>query len=282
MKLHWMAFGAALAGLWSAPALAARQRTSEDRPDRRQDGAARSVRQTNIGRFRHGPRYATGGTWKVAGRKLVVIEKDSQTKPDVGRNLLNEAYNDDGADIAVGGTSSAVALAMLPVAHDNKKVFVVEPAVADSITGDKWNRYIFRTVPQLDPGCGVERAGHRQTRHVGGDACPGLCVRPRFRHRIPHRARSDRRQARVRGICAAGHDRLHRVVSAHLRRARQGAGPQDHLSSTGPAAATRCRRSRRSIRNDWESEISTGGNILPALAAYKDFPGLEGAAYYVL
>jgi branched-chain amino acid transport system substrate-binding protein len=27
-------------------------------------------------------------------------------------------------------------------------------------------------------------------------------------------------------------------------------------------------------------ELSTGGNILPALAAYKRFPGLEGAAYY--
>ena len=27
-------------------------------------------------------------------------------------------------------------------------------------------------------------------------------------------------------------------------------------------------------------ELSTGGNILPALAAYKRFPGMEGAAYY--
>ena len=27
-------------------------------------------------------------------------------------------------------------------------------------------------------------------------------------------------------------------------------------------------------------ELSTGGNILPALAAYKRFPGLEGATYY--
>ena len=34
---------------------------------------------------------------------------------------------------------------MLPVAEDNKKILIVEPAVADSITGDKWNRYIFRT-----------------------------------------------------------------------------------------------------------------------------------------
>ena len=41
--------------------------------------------------------------------------------------------------------SSAVALAMLPVAQEYKKVLIVEPAVADAITGDKWNRYIFRT-----------------------------------------------------------------------------------------------------------------------------------------
>ena len=34
---------------------------------------------------------------------------------------------------------------MLPVAEERKKVLIVEPAVADSITGDKWNRYIFRT-----------------------------------------------------------------------------------------------------------------------------------------
>jgi branched-chain amino acid transport system substrate-binding protein len=27
-------------------------------------------------------------------------------------------------------------------------------------------------------------------------------------------------------------------------------------------------------------ELSTGGNILPALAAYKRFPSLKGAAYY--
>jgi branched-chain amino acid transport system substrate-binding protein len=38
-----------------------------------------------------------------------------------------------------------VALAMLPVAEEYKKILLVEPAVADSITGDKWNKYIFRT-----------------------------------------------------------------------------------------------------------------------------------------
>ena len=89
--------------------------------------------------------YATGGTMTVAGKKIVVIEKDDQGKPDVGKSLLATAYGDDKADIAVGPSSSGVALAMLPVAEEYKKILLVEPAVADSITGDKWNRYIFRT-----------------------------------------------------------------------------------------------------------------------------------------
>src|SRR6266705_2335960 len=55
------------------------------------------------------------------------------------------AYGDDKVDLAIGPTSSASALAMLPVAEEYKKLLLVEPAVADSITGDKWNRYIFRT-----------------------------------------------------------------------------------------------------------------------------------------
>jgi len=45
----------------------------------------------------------------------------------------------------VGTTSSAAALAVLPVAAEFKKILIVEPAVADSITGENWNRYVFRT-----------------------------------------------------------------------------------------------------------------------------------------
>lgn len=101
-------------------------------------------KQTQTG-FMMGLDYATGGTMSVAGRKLVVIEKDDQGKPDVGKSLLAAAYGDDKADIVVGPTSSGVALAMLPVAEEYKKILLVEPAVADSITGDKWNKYIFRT-----------------------------------------------------------------------------------------------------------------------------------------
>src|SRR4051812_17804421 len=92
-----------------------------------------------------GLEYATGGTMQVNGRKIVLIEKDDQGKPDVGKSLLQAAYADDKVDLAIGPTSSGVALAMLPVAEEYKKILLVEPAVADSITGERWNKYIFRT-----------------------------------------------------------------------------------------------------------------------------------------
>src|SRR5258706_15115878 len=77
--------------------------------------------------------YATQGTMTVAGKKIVVIEKDDQGKPDVGKSLLAAAYGDDKADIALGPSSSGVALALLPVAEEYKKILLVQPAGADSI-----------------------------------------------------------------------------------------------------------------------------------------------------
>jgi len=102
------------------------------------------AKQTETG-LRLGFEYATKGTMEVDGRKIVIVTKDDQGKPDLAKSALAEAYEDDGVDIAVGTTSSAAAIAMLPVAEEHKKILVIEPAVADQITGDKWNRYIFRT-----------------------------------------------------------------------------------------------------------------------------------------
>jgi branched-chain amino acid transport system substrate-binding protein len=102
------------------------------------------ARETESG-FMLGLEYLTRGRMTINGRAIKVIVKDDQSRPDLGRTLLAEAYGDDRVDIAVGTTSSASALAMLPVAKEYKKVLIIEPAVADAITGDKWNKYIFRT-----------------------------------------------------------------------------------------------------------------------------------------
>src|ERR671932_178394 len=59
------------------------------------------AKQTETG-FRMGLEYLTKGTMTWQGRKVVVIVKDDQLKPDLAKTLLEQAYEDDGADIAVG------------------------------------------------------------------------------------------------------------------------------------------------------------------------------------
>jgi branched-chain amino acid transport system substrate-binding protein len=108
-------------------------------------GPLEAYAKQTVNGFQMGMEYATKGSMKVLGHPVQVVVKDAQGKPDIGKQILTEAFKDDKVDLAVGGTSSAVALAMLPVANEFKKIFIVEPAVADSITGENWNRYIFRT-----------------------------------------------------------------------------------------------------------------------------------------
>ena len=47
-----------------------------------------------------GLEYATGGTMEVNGEKIVVIEKDTQLKPENGKALLEEAMAASGVDVA--------------------------------------------------------------------------------------------------------------------------------------------------------------------------------------
>jgi branched-chain amino acid transport system substrate-binding protein len=108
-------------------------------------GALEVYAKQEVTGFNLGLEYATGGKMEVLGRKIQVIVEDDQIKPDVAKRLITKLYADDKVDLVVGGTSSASALAMVPVAAEFKKVYLVEPAVADSITGEHWNRYIFRT-----------------------------------------------------------------------------------------------------------------------------------------
>jgi branched-chain amino acid transport system substrate-binding protein len=236
------------------------------------------AKQTSAG-FAMGLEYATGGTMAVGGRKLVVIEKDSQLKPDVGRNLLNEAYNDDGADIAVGGTGSAVALAMLPVAQENKKILIVEPAVADSITGDKWNRYIFRTGRNSSqdaisnalaigkPGTVVATLAQDYAFGRDGVAAFKEALAPTgaklvFEEYAPT-ATTDFTASYQRIFDALSKEKGRKVIFEIWA----GAGnPFTALKAMNPE--------RLGI------SLASGGNILPLLAMYKDFPGMEGAAYY--
>jgi branched-chain amino acid transport system substrate-binding protein len=219
------------------------------------------AKQTETG-LRMGLEYATRGTMTIGGKKIVLIVKDDQTKPDVAKAMLQEAYEDDKAALAIGTTSSAAALAMLPVAEEQKKILIVEPAVADQITGEKWNRYIFRTARNSSQDAisnalaiGKEGVTFREALAKTGAKLAAEEYAP---------VATTDFTAPAQRLFDALKDKPGRKIIWIIW---AGAGdPLTKLQDMDPK--------RLGI------EISTGGNILPALAAYKRLPGMEGATYY--
>ncbi|MBI5260465.1 MAG: substrate-binding domain-containing protein [Bradyrhizobium sp.] len=236
------------------------------------------AKQTETG-LQLGFEYATKGSMTLDGRKIVIITKDDQGKPDLAKAALAEAYQDDKADIAIGTTSSAAALAILPVAEENKKILIVEPAVADQITGEKWNRYIFRT-------------GRNSSQDAISNAVaigkPGVTV-----------ATLAQDYAFGRDGVAAFKEALAKT-GATLAAEEYAPTNTPDLTAVGQrlSDALKDKPGRKIIWVIWAGagnplaklqdmdpkryaiELSTGGNILPALAAYKALPGMEGATYY--
>ena len=234
-------------------------------------------KQTQTG-LQMGLEYATGGTMMVAGRKIVLIEKDDQGKPDLGKSLLASAYADDKVDLAVGPTASNVALAMLPVAEEYKKILLVEPAVADSITGEKWNRYIFRTgrnssQDAISNAVAVDKDGV-SIGVLAQDYAFGRDGVKAFKEAL-HKAKIVHEEylpmtttdftAGIQRLIAALKDRPGRKIIAVVWAG--GTPPFNALADAD-------------LQKRYGIEVGSGGNILPAMVAYKRFPGMEGATYY--
>jgi branched-chain amino acid transport system substrate-binding protein len=222
--------------------------------------------------------YATNGTMMVAGKKIVVIEKDDQGKPDLGKSLLATAYSDEKVDLAIGPTSSGVALAMLPVAEEYKKILLVEPAVADSITGDKWNRYIFRTGRSSSQDAisnavtvdqpGTQIATLAQDYAFGRDgvkAFKDALKKAKIVHEEYLPPTTTDFTAGFQRIVDDMKDKPGRKVIFVIW---AGANP--------PFA----KLADLDLKKRYNIEVATGGNILPAMVPFNNFPGMEGAAYY--
>ncbi len=95
--------------------------------------------------FYLGLEYATNGTMEVAGRPVVVIERDNASDPETGVSQARELIEAEGAEIIVGNISSGVALAVMPVVEENDVIFIAEPAAAPQITADNFSPNTFRT-----------------------------------------------------------------------------------------------------------------------------------------
>jgi len=237
------------------------------------------AKQTETG-LMLGLEYLTKGAMALDGRKVTVLTKDDQGKPDVAKSLLEQAYADDKVDLAIGTTASGSALAMLPIAEDAKKVLIVEPAVADSITGEKWNRYIFRTARNS-----TQDALATSVAFGSGDVSIATLAQDYAFGRDG--------VAALKEALAATHSKAKVVFEEYA--------PQTTTDFTASAQrlfdALKDKPGRKVIAFIWAGphplakiadlkperygiELAPGGNILPVMKQFRQYPGIEGAIYY--
>lgn len=229
--------------------------------------------------FKMGLEYFTKGTNKIMGRDVEILVEDTQLKADRAKMLLTKLYSDDKVDLAIGPTSSGVALAVLPVAQEFKKILIVEPAVADSITGKNWNRYIFRTgrnssqdaisnaVAISKPGVSIACIG--QDYAFGRD---GIAAYKRAAEKlgakVVHEEYSDPKgtdfTAPIQRIIEALKDKP-KPKYVWVIWAGKG-GPIPQLIDAG--------------LDKYGIEIASGGNVLAALKMMKPLKGMQGSIYY--
>lgn len=230
--------------------------------------------------FELGIEYATDGTGMVKGVPIEIIHKDTQFKPDVARAVLAEAYGDDEVLLAVGATSSGVTKGLLPIAEEYEKILLVEPAVADSLTGPDSNRYVFKTSRNssmdmqaqalaLNPDENLYVATLAEDYAFGRDginafkaALDGSGATVVTEEYIPQ-GTTDFTAATERMFNALKDKEGRKVILIYVA---GGGDPMGKIQAMQP--------------DRFGIEISTGGHILPVLPTYKQVPGMEGAIYY--
>jgi branched-chain amino acid transport system substrate-binding protein len=229
--------------------------------------------------FKMGLEYFTKGTNKILGRDVELVVEDTQLKADRAKMLLTKLYSDDKVDLAVGPTSSGVALAVLPVAKQFKKILIVEPAVADSITGSAWNRYIFRTgrnssqdaisnaVAVSKPGVSIACIG--QDYAFGRDGIAAYkAAAEKLGAKVVHEEYADPKgtdfTAPIQRIIEALKDKPEPKYVWVIWAGKGGPIPQ--LISAG--------------LDKYGIQIASGGNVLAALKLMKPLEGMQGSIYY--
>jgi len=229
--------------------------------------------------FKMGLEYFTKGTNQLIGRDVELVVEDSQLKAARAKMLLTKLYSDDKVDLAIGPTSSGVALAILPVAQEFKKILIVEPAVADSITGKNWNRYIFRTGRNSSQDAisnavaiskpGVSIACIAQDYAFGRDGVAAYKkAAEKLGAKVVHEEYSDPKgtdfTAPIQRLIEALKDKPAPKYIFFIWAGK--GGPMPQLIDAG--------------LDKYGIELTSGGNVLAALKAMKPLKGMQGSIYY--
>lgn len=80
---------------------------------------------------------------KILGRRIEVISADTLNKPDVGSTIARKWFDSEGVDAVVGGSTSAVGLAIQAVAREKKRIFLITDPGSSAFTGKACSPYGF-------------------------------------------------------------------------------------------------------------------------------------------
>ena len=86
---------------------------------------------------------AAGG---IKGRRLELLVRDSQLKPELGASLVRDLITRDHVDYLIGPDSSAVGVAVTNVARQYKKVVMMTIPNTPRLTGELFHPYFFTIV----------------------------------------------------------------------------------------------------------------------------------------
>ena len=150
--------------------------------------------------------------------------------------------------------------------------------MADSITGDKWNKYIFRTgrnssQDAISNAAALDKPGTviatlAQDYAFGRDGVKAFKDALKSA-KIVH----EEYLPQTTTDFTAG---IQRVVDALKGQPGRKVIEVIWAGGTPPYNAL----AAQELAKRFNIEVFTGGNILPAMTAYKNFPGMEGATYY--
>ncbi|MDM8522863.1 ABC transporter substrate-binding protein, partial [Desulfococcaceae bacterium HSG8] len=125
----------------------------------------------------------------LLGRKIEIIPIDNTLNPDVAVQKVSELLRKEPVKYVLTGLGSHIGLALSPLAKEKKFILFSYATAADSLTGEKCNRYFFRTAASTSMHSGalafwVVKNGYKKVFGIAQDYAFGRSAMAAFKKKI--------------------------------------------------------------------------------------------------
>lgn len=106
--------------------------------------------QTKRG-FDIGLEYMTNSNMVLFDGKnpIEVVYIDTQNSISIAKKELETFYQDPNSVIAIGSTDNNITKELTGIAEEYQKILLIEPAYADELTGEYYNKFVFKSSPNI-------------------------------------------------------------------------------------------------------------------------------------